>query len=623
MSYLDIPRIHFSGRFFTDPSTVNNDPQHYEPSVTEPSPWQNPNGQHRFELRNCLVTSAVGPNGFMNGDPVVGGAFSSIQSTDHAPGTQGTTSQGSAPAGSPARIVDIDVYQQGVTVIYGLRLMITVGNQTISGKLDPPSLNQVWFNAVLPKRSWGPDDYDQDSFGGDMNACGVFQSALRFDAADWPETASPVLNLLRSTTLMQNGQYVVSCKLVVDGYRNVPEDSQYQTGRIVGSIGPLFANEPLYNPGQRWLMPRAFSQTDPWNFPSFNQCPFKVDVPRKKLVLDLANSICRQNAGGPAVDLGTLTASIATPEPAILTIGTVDYSAFSYSNNALITEIPLSDPQIEALQKGKLHIGMSKNDIGDPGILIEPEPVVQFAIEQRPIRLQGEPGSTITAQVYISTNGKPLENKQLGIVVESVHGNTPGATVPKNNPGNTPQADGALTASISSSNANGFATITLNVVKDPGRRTPELDGQLYFVIVFDPDQPTVDYSKVAPPQDQMITCLVFSQYTVQTNPTWEEIQAMMAPYMKLYPSMKNLLDLTDLHSFTIFSDNPPWQAYGDKRVGPLGIVRGTLPYYMSASFDDPKFMPISRDLSDARTLTIMHFIKNLQDDLNKAKNPVT
>jgi hypothetical protein len=110
----------------------------------------------------------------------------------------------------------------------------------------------------------------------------------------------------------------------------------------------------------------------------------------------------------------------------------------------------------------------------------------------------------------------------------------------------------------------------------------------------------------------MISCKVFSQYTVNQNPGWQEIQSMMAPYMKLYPGMKKYIDLSNEHTFTIFSKNPPWVAYGENNAGPLGIQAGAIAYYMSRELDDPRFMPVSRDLSDAKTLTIMYFIKKLQ-----------
>jgi hypothetical protein len=121
-----------------------------------------------------------------------------------------------------------------------------------------------------------------------------------------------------------------------------------------------------------------------------------------------------------------------------------------------------------------------------------------------------------------------------------------------------------------------------------------------------------DWSKVSPVQEHLVSVLVWSDYEVNQNPSWELIQSMFAPYMKLYPNMKDLIDLTDLHTFTIFSLNPPWVAYGDNRVGPLGITRGGIPYYLSLDFNDPRYMPISRDLSPAKMMTVFYFIKQLQ-----------
>jgi hypothetical protein len=110
----------------------------------------------------------------------------------------------------------------------------------------------------------------------------------------------------------------------------------------------------------------------------------------------------------------------------------------------------------------------------------------------------------------------------------------------------------------------------------------------------------------------MISCKVFSQYTVNQNPSWPEIQSMMVPYMKLFPAMRKLIDLSDEHTFTIFAKNPPWVAYGENNAGPLGIKAGAIAYYMSRDFEDPRLMPVSRDLSQAKILTIMYFIKKLQ-----------
>lgn len=603
-----------AGRFFTDPSTLNNDPTHYDPNVSKPSPWQTPMGQHRFQFKDCSVRSVVGPQGPVSSDPLIG---AEVATTDD-------------PA--PARIVDLDVYQQGVPTLFGLQLRLSLPDgKALVGTLDPATLNQLWWLSVLPTRSWDPDDYGKDSYGGDMNAAGNFQSVLRVPTANWPASSSAVLQQLQNATLQEDGAYLLSFKFTLDGYQNVPQNAHFLEGRIVGTLGPVKANEPRYNPGQRWMQGRPFSTEDPWYFPSFNSCPFRVDKNRKKLVIDLANGICRQSAGGPPVDLGTVNAVIGDVgmSIAMLEVGVVDYSAFAYENNAHIAELDLTDVMIGALDQAALMLIMSRDNLGPQRIFVEDIKQLNYCVETRPIRMEGQPGSTATTRVYVNRMGNALAGKTMAVFTEPVYGTTPGATVPPTNPGDTAQAKDALQASISATDAQGWATVSLQVVKDPGQRTPELDGQLYFVIVYDPEQSHPDWSKVAPAQEHLVSVVVFSHYPIQTNPAWETVKGLMSPYNKLYPSMRAQLDLTDPHSFTVFAKNPPWGPAYNRPPGPLGIQAGAIPYFMTLDFNDPRFMPITRDLSQGKLMTVLHFVKNLQEgnitptDAQTITNPKT
>ena len=67
MSYLAIPRMHFSGYFQADVSTVNNDVRHFDSSKFQPhyqlpetkerkNGWWNPEGTGAFRLVECKVT---------------------------------------------------------------------------------------------------------------------------------------------------------------------------------------------------------------------------------------------------------------------------------------------------------------------------------------------------------------------------------------------------------------------------------------------------------------------------------------------------------------------------------------------------------------------------------------
>ena len=81
MSYLELPRLHFRGRFFSDPSTRNNRKEWYPPDAdTSDDPYRqnwNPGGEHRFELRGCRVGAAWNRAGALlrgeGEDPLLGG----------------------------------------------------------------------------------------------------------------------------------------------------------------------------------------------------------------------------------------------------------------------------------------------------------------------------------------------------------------------------------------------------------------------------------------------------------------------------------------------------------------------------------------------------------------------
>lgn len=589
MSYLSYPRINFYGRFFTDPSTVNNDPTHYNLTDDPPSPWQSPDGLHQFKLEECTVVSAIGSKGEV-ADPIVNLPFITTDSP------------------SPAKIADLDVYQQGVPTIFGMQVSIPISSSvSLTGLVDPAVLNQLWWVSVLATRSWQDSDYLMDSFGGDMNACGLFQSVIRVPKDQWPQdSASPILAELKKRTTLENGNYLISMRFVVDGYRNVPEDKNYQRGRITGSLGPVIGSEPRYNAGARWMWGRAQDKSNPWNWPMFNNVQFKVDLDRKLLILDLANGICRQNAGGAPVDLGNLTAWIVPAQGDKISLGNVDYSEFCYNLYSHIVEIPLSEQQIALARTSQIQLTMSRTDIGPSLIFSENANQTNIEVEERPIRIAGAPGTVATTRVYVSKMCKPLADKQLKLQIISVHGNTPGATVPPNNPGNTPQAFGAIAANISPTDEYGYATVTIEVLKDPGFRTPLLDGQLYFINLLDPEEPV----PLSPSQSSIISCLAWSDYQVKENPAWEDVQDILAGYVKLFPGMTKKINLSDFPTFQTFSLNPPWVAYG-AQPGPLGIDRGAIGFYLSRDITDPRYMPVTRDLSPPKIMTLLHYINNL------------
>jgi hypothetical protein len=220
--------------------------------------------------------------------------------------------------------------------------------------------------------------------------------------------------------------------------------------------------------------------------------------------------------------------------------------------------------------------------------------------------------------------GEPRAVADLKVKVVPVVNGIQGATVPwaAGYRGDTPQARGALKASISQPDRHGWATVALRAVKDPGYRTPYLDGQLYFIVVYTGQTPP-NLKQAPAAQESQISCVVWSSYQVNRDPEWPEIATILEPYVKLFPYMTGLIDLSDEHTFQIFGTNPPWEPpppSPPQFVPPTPytlpdgkqIARGAIPFYMTRPLTDPRYMPVSRDLSPNKMLTVLYFMFNLQ-----------
>ena len=164
MSYLGYPRLHFSGTFQADPSTVNNDPYHFNvaqfrPGWDEPGPgatkgWWNPGGTGAWRLKDCTVRSVVYADGTSTADPlrdsIVGRAVNS------------------ATERVAAKMVDLDSEQQMVSQIWGLQVQVPDG---FAGEFEVAAFADIWirfsqgqpdsffsatYQSVLTDLEWAP-----------------------------------------------------------------------------------------------------------------------------------------------------------------------------------------------------------------------------------------------------------------------------------------------------------------------------------------------------------------------------------------------------------------------------------------------------------------------------------
>jgi hypothetical protein len=355
--------------------------------------------------------------------------------------------------------------------------------------------------------------------------------------------------------------------------------------------------------------------------------------------IDLANALMTTEPGGEPLDLGDLTLFLQNGTVSSAVGQPFQLNSVAYSAGGGIIRLPLSTLQASQASLGPFYLSSSRADIGGfnnpapgPNSILWQENAngLWIVCDGRSFQLASDTASQEQAvtQVYATQFGLPAAAR-LGLqagVFPCFQGNG-AATVPWSGgyAGNSPSSEGALTAMLtlpaSPLARKDLLLLTLNAVADPGSRTPELPSQLYFICIWGGGIPQPPPNLTAPPpQEQMVSAVVWSSYPVNQNPDFVQIQNIMKVYDKLFPAMHARMDLLDQQTFFTFSNNPPWQFYYAGTGGPESvefapgktISAGAIPYYMTREINDPRLMPIMRDLSPNRLLTVLYYVWNLQ-----------
>jgi hypothetical protein len=149
-----------------------------------------------------------------------------------------------------------------------------------------------------------------------------------------------------------------------------------------------------------------------------------------------------------------------------------------------------------------------------------------------------------------------------------------------------------VTVAFGNLNADGNASITTTVnisqiIPLPEPRQP-LDSQVYYVYMHDSTGQPIGDSHIqqhTPP----LTVLLFNAFTAPTNPTWADIGAIFGAYARLYPGMRSRLDISNQTTV----------------VGDAESVLAHISYEIT----DPRYMPVTRDLSQAKRTMIQNWLK--------------
>jgi hypothetical protein len=587
MSYLEAPRIHFSGQFQADTSTVNNDVRHYsnkdfQPNYQEPmttgtndkgetvieeyNGYWNPEGSGAWRMLNCTITSAV-----------LGDQVFTDPSQD---AVVGLTLAGAADRVA-AKLVDLDPQQQLVSQIWGLeiRLVESNGNAVLSSEFLVSPFCQLWKRQT-EETNWL-----------DQVLAAAYQSMLTgVELQD--SFKSPTLEAMREVSL----DGLLSIRMNVFGFDRSPGVNDFGTGHVVGTIGPAFANEPNHFTLGRQFTPKMMPPQAP--FTSIHKVGYiqaKVCETGSRLSVDLGNALPTQDSHGTLLDIGELSVAIlkdaniklgdSEPADKFNLLGAVSYLQDPewYSRTAAIVDFALNDEQAHLI--GDHPLALVKAD-GENYKVLNRETAEGMYVRADNFVYRLNPGEEASVQVYASQFGAPLATDINIVNYKGILGLT--SIVDPTNP--MPPPDVMTPAGILSfpetvtTNDVGCADFTLSACANgPGNPRGYIDGQLYGI------QP-----QFANPPEGLITSgldflsiLTFDLFEIPDPITWyDHVQPIMQQYANLYPIMsKRLVDLGDY----------------DSVVANLGIIK----FSFELPIHNPNHMPVTRDLSENKRKAIL------------------
>jgi hypothetical protein len=587
VSYLDLPRIHFAGRFQADVSTVNNDVRHFDSdqfcgefqklmeikdeTIVYYHGYWNPQGSGAWRLLGCKVTSAVLDGQVFDrpeDDPVVGLVVGG--SNDRV----------------AAKLVDLDPQQQMVSQIWGLsvRLQDDRGAVGFSGEFEVTAFCDLWWRQQTAHPFF------------DQQLAAAYQSVLT--RVKWQKIAkSPCLQALKA----QSAAGLLSIRMNVFGYDRTPGAPDYGTGSVVGTIGPAAKNEPRHFVFGRQLI-AAIDPSNPISpLNQVSNIQAKVNESAQSVSVDFGNALPIIDSSGALQNLGPLAfgvlkdAGVKEGDPVtvdqIELLGTIPYQDqqwylktagiqdFPFGNSAAVRDIIRDHPVAVFLQDDHGQYKVLNRETVD-GVYVRADVFVY--------RLN--PGDSARIDFYATRYGQPLETTVRTWPTTGLMGGAgTSAKIPDRFAIPDIQTPTAIIQFKSEfqTKPNGQGFLMIRADEDgPGNPRRYLDGQLYgigYQIKYVPDS-------FNPNPFRFISILAWDKFEVPENPTWlEHVQPILSQYGNLYPIMSQRL--VNLHDY-------------DSVVEHRNIMRLSF----SLSVDNPNSMPVTRDLSANKRQTILNWL---------------
>lgn len=588
MSYLHTPHLVFSGDFYADTATVNNDVRHYDNNAFEavfqdPQQgqalygWWNPNGGNQFNLQNCTVQQITMANGQQSSDPTFDTVIGQLVG---APDNKGT-----------GKMLDLDSQWQMSSELWCVQIRIYTSDNQLLLRGD---MTTSGFRDLQLRQTDGGAENGQP-----MGGC--WTSTL--SNLEWGVQAanSNFLQALKNAT--QNNTLVINLNMY--GFYYSHNNGRFSLGRIVGTIGPWFNTEPNTIPASRRLYGIA---GDGQNTPIyFNYSNFIVDKTNSRLALDLGGSFPIDDSMGTISSnanqylLGISNKPLSNDPsgtPAILQpgdftqLGAINYTAGNadwLNVTGGIVMQNLTSAQLSQLGNNQLILVQNVNNQYQ---LIAREAIQGFSLRADNLVQRLDNGDSGSVFLYAYQWGEPAAGVNVSVSIQpptqalfapqKTGDDTQNITVPTIN---TP-TEGLTFGNIAPTDSNGVTSvlITGNAINNP---RVYVEGQVYYISYQ--NNPVIQ-DNAAYGMDAIYVHLR-DAFTVPAAPTWDDVAEIFIQFGNVYPLMSKYI--VNLNSEQAVSERT--------RI---------LIYAFTRDINDTFYMPVTRDISEAKRQTIVKWLQN-------------
>ncbi len=486
-----------------------------------------------------------------------------------------------------------------------------------------------WKRNVIAQQMWprlkcyNGDNYGEELFQDSFPLGG--QSTTRITDIDWKNIGdSQALNDLKDAAT--GGDLMVRISIFYYT-RNYPTYVPYNAtlGYVVGVIGVPGPRDTLCVPGQRAMTFSNFpigltfdhgdlcdgfedniAQFGPWMYTA----PFEVDRDKNVIHLDISNSI-PSDLYNSLRNIGVLRIGVLLGN-CVQLLGDED---IPYDDDKAlpitsgIFDIPVDASILADLAGNPLVMGqyLSSNDAGNTPICgeflsVEDPHSMNIILQEseyfiRPNdyyvdRLDRVENPSSTMTLYVTRYGEPAVAKvkvQIGGNFIPPNGIVPSSSSAMTNEDGLASFQFSLQEDVPIPEMRQYGEPQCNGTTDPSDELElPIDGQAYnFTFCVDTETSTCQTTDIS------LAFLAFSDVEYNDDPTWvDDVEPILAPFARLSAIMNTILDMRSYTDVT--------------KSHNIDLMRKTL----MLDFEDPSYMPTTRDLSPVKRAMILKWLDN-------------